>query len=576
MHKSLSLVALFLGAPALAQEPGVPTTLNSFYPIGAASSAAHVRGAVFDADGDSLQDIAFLNGTEIEAVFAPGVFMAFFDDIGTADDVAALPEGANSDADALLSVGANGLEQRELVWTGDQASWSTTTLQSNWANAKRLDCRVLSDQTWIFGLQSNLRTVRARAKIDSSWSEGALFTTTFDATEIGAMDYQGDGTLEVCVVGGSRWEIWARNGAAFNPWVRVASGVQSGYTLLDLAVGSQSGNSADWVAFLGYNNEQPARSCVIVRDQAGTQAPEEIDGSPNAIAIETGDVSEDGHDDLVLSIRADPVVLVAVNQSTETSPAFDGTRTSTPPAQPPTITVEMPITADNLDDNSAHPLVADFDNDFDVDFCLAIEPPGGSYAHLFVFRDHLSGAEPAPALALVANACGGITVRDEDLGICSSNCLVLPVTANLSGPPYDAVESFLWKKTDAAAYTTPGSICWHQEEIASPTTVDCDMALASNPGFLGTGTPRDGTIYYFMVCYAELNTSGAVTGIFRPQVYGFQTQCASGGSCTAEELLDDYASGAQGEMNSWGCEGGADCSEEEGPGIWTGSFVPVP
>lgn len=55
------------------------------------------------------------------------------------------------------------------------------------------------------------------AKIGSSWTEGALFTTTFNVTEIGAMGYQGDGTLEVAVVGSSRWETWSRDGSAFEP-----------------------------------------------------------------------------------------------------------------------------------------------------------------------------------------------------------------------------------------------------------------------------------------------------------------------------------------------------------------------
>ena len=168
--------------------------------------------------------------------------------------------GASSEADALLSVGSSGLLSRELVWNESNAtwSWSATTLENtNWVGAKRLDCRVLGGETWIFGLHVEPAHRARRAEIGSGWTEGALFTTTFNVTEIGAMDYQGDGTLEVAVIGGSRWEIWSRNGSAFDPWTRAASGVQSGFTLLDLAVGAQSGNSAEWVAFLASNNETP-------------------------------------------------------------------------------------------------------------------------------------------------------------------------------------------------------------------------------------------------------------------------------------------------------------------------------
>lgn len=589
MRTALPLAVLILGASvALAQQPGVPTTMNSFLPIGDANGTTYGRATVLDADGDSLADIFFLHGTEIEGVFAPGVFMSFYDWISTDDyDVACLPDGASSGADALLSVGSSGLLSgllsRELVWNGNNASWSVTELES-WEGAKRLDCRVLGSETWIFGLlpdlQSNLRTVRARAYIGSGWTEGALFTTTFDVTEIGAMDYQGDGTLEVAVIGGSRWEIWSRNGSAFAPWTRAASGVQSGFTLLDLAVGAQSGNSAEWVAFLASNNETPDRSCLILRDSAGTQTPEEISGQPDAIAVEAGDLNGDGNDDLVLSIRADAAMLVAVNQSTGSSPAFDGARTATPPAQPPTLTFEIPIVTDDFEQNGAHPIVADFDNDFDLDFCLPLEPPGYTEAMLYVHRDPLPGIDwPPAALEIVFNSCGepdrGITVEDDDLGDCSSNLLLLPLKANLSGSPYDAVESFLWMKEPIDTYTTPESICWEQvlNPGPSPSYPDLDLTLASNPGFIGE-TTRDGTIYYFVICYADLNASGQVIGIFRPQVYGFQTQCNYGSTCTNQGLLDDYASGTETEVNSSDCNGTVSCAD--GPGIWTGTSVPVP
>jgi hypothetical protein len=591
MRTALPLAALILCTPvSLAQMAGVPTTMNSFLPIGEASGTPYGRATVLDADRDSLEDIFFLHGTEIEGVFAPGVFMSFYDWISTGDDnydVACLPDGAISGADALLSVGSSGLLSRELVLNENNGSWSwsATTLENSWADAKRLDCRVLAGETWIFGLQTNgvqpnLRTMRARAEIGSGWTEGALFTTTFDVTEIGAMDYQGDGTLEVAVIGGSRWEIWSRNGSAFDPWTRAASGVQSGFTLLDLAVGAQSGNSAEWVAFLASNNETPDRSCLIVRDSAGTQTPEEISGQPDAIAVEAGDLNGDGHDDLVLSIRADAAMLVAVNQSTGSSPAFDGARTATPPAEPPTLTFEIPIVTDDFELNGAHPIVADFDNDFDLDFCLPLEPPGYAEAMLFVHRDPLGTEELLPPLSLSANACEGISVQDQDLSQCTptQSRLMLPICANKTAP--DNVESFLWSKPVGQTYTLPNSTCWASVSNSTQCPLTgLDLVLGTNPGSIEPGSERDGTIYYFMVCYAELNSSGGVARILYPQVYGFETLCEYGDTCAPQVLLSDYASGPTFKVNSSDCENPPDVNcipFEEGPGIWTGTSVPVP
>jgi hypothetical protein len=582
MRTALPLAVLILGTPvSLAQVPGVPNTMNSFQPLGAVTGTPFGRGTVLDADGDSLADIFFLHGTHIEGVFAPGVFMSFYDDIGYANDVARLP-GAIGAPDALLSVSSGGLKSLEFVRDENVTSWTPTNLvPGGWGGAQRVDCRVLNGETWIFGLQADSKAVRACADLGTGWTEGALFTTTFNVTEIGAMDYQGDGYLDVALVGGSRWEIWSRNGSPFNPWTRAASGVQSGTTLLDLAVGAQSGNSAEWVAFLASGNETPDRSFVIVRDSAGTQAPEEIASQPDAIAIEAGDISGDGNDDLVFSIRADAAMLVSVNQSDGSSPAFDGTRFVEPPLTPPTLTFEIPIVADDFEQNTAHPLVADFDNDFDLDFCLALEPEGYTQGMMYVHRDPLTGPgpDPSPVLEVLKNSCEGITVKDSDLGDCEDNCLLLQARANSSAAPFEAVEAFLWVKDSGEDHTQPDSVCWVQKPNSGSTPIDHDlyMGLLSNPGLLDDAPPRDDTIYYFMICFAELNASNQVTAIFRPQVYGFQSQCESGSTeCGAKTLLSTYASGPVGEVNSYGCSGSPNCGPPDGPGIWTGSYVPVP
>ena len=168
---------------------------------------------------------------------------------------------------------------------------------------------------------------------------------------------------------------------------------------------------------------------MIVRDSAGTQTPEEISSQPDAIAIEAGDLNGDGYDDLVLSIRADAAMLVAVNQSTGSSPAFDGARTATPPAEPPTLTFEIPIVTDDFDTNGAHPIVADFDNDFDLDFCLPLEPPGyrGSPS-VRPPRSPAPGDRPPPPLSLAANGCGGsLFGRELRCAVQGANRLMLPI-----------------------------------------------------------------------------------------------------------------------------------------------------
>ena len=84
MRTALPLAVLILGTPvALAQQAGGADHDDSFLPIGEATATPYGRATVLDADGDSLEDIFFLHGTEIEGVFAPGVFMSFYDWIST-------------------------------------------------------------------------------------------------------------------------------------------------------------------------------------------------------------------------------------------------------------------------------------------------------------------------------------------------------------------------------------------------------------------------------------------------------------------------------------------------------------
>jgi hypothetical protein len=62
--------------------------------------------------------------------------------------------------------------------------------------------------------------------------------------------------------------------------------------------------------------------------------------------------------------------------------------------------------------------------------------------------------------------------------------------------------------------------------------------------------------------------------LLSPQVFGFQSQCNYGSTCDLRTFLLGYASGPEGEVNSFDCDAGPNCAD--GPGIWTGTWVPVP
>ena len=577
MLRALPLATLGLATTAAAYQVALPTPITLDYVRDLPPQAAdpYGRGATGDFDGDSLADVAFLHGDEIEAVFAPGLYMAAFDGIATANDVAVLPGGNANGADSLVSVDSGGLRERELVWNGDDPSWVLATLESSWAGASRVDSRELGGQTWIFGLQADGRTVRGRAHVPGSgWAEGALFTASFDAVELACLDSTGDGLLEVAVCGQYRWEIWRRNGSAFAPWVRLAHGSHGSFTLLDIAVGRQAGATREWVAFLASRNAAPTESYVIARDLMGTVGPIEIEGDPDAVGLAAGDLDEDGSDDLALSIRASHDVLVARNLGTGSLPEFDGARTTNdpPPALPPTVTIPIPDHSGPAGTNQAQPMAVDLDNDDDVDLCLPVQ----SSTMMFVHRDPLTGPPDNGGPGVQSNPSAGLIVEDED-GACSDSIVLLPTTTGTWPANTNLLESHLWIHEEGQQYTDPGTIDYRSStQDPDPSHVyGMDLLLATNPGNDDPiGTYSDDSYYYFLVCYAEYDAGlDQVVRIARPQLYSFQTSCAhdAAGGCAAQAYLESFAAGATPYSLL-----GDDCLPGALPGIWSGGGVPQP
>lgn len=575
-HTLLPFAVALLAASSFSQQPllPVPVTLDYTRPIGANPSQPLRAGVAGDFDGDSLADLAYRKGSGLEVVFAPGLLMAPLDGNETANDVASLRDGASSGADAILTVGPLGLRQHTLDWVGATPVWVDQTLESGWGGAVLMDCRTFQSQTWIFGLQSDQRTVRGRAKsANSPWAEGQLFTTGFDVVAMKAIHYIGDNLLEVAVCGEEFWEIWRRNGSPFAPWVRVAAGQHALYDLMDAAVGTQAGSTLEWLAVLANLKSDPDRSHLIVHDLLGTQAPEEIQDSPGAVAIAAGDFDDNAAIDIVLSIQDSHDVLVAVNQGGINSASFDGTRGG---SSAPTRDIEIPGHTGPASGNQVRPVVADLDNDDLTDFCFLVQSSG----HLFVHRDRLNGP-PVPGAGFGflsgSSSAPALSVLDADWS--SSACLdtevLLPIRAPAATWPSTAThfETHLWyQPAGSTGYTQADTINYNVRSQASGgPNYDLDLNLASVVGNNGLD-PGDPTIYYVLACFAEIS-GGTVTRILRPRLIGFQTELPPSSAGSNQAYLEFYAEGAAGFDVD-----GDDCLSDSGigPGIWSGGGVPVP
>lgn len=569
-----SLVSILLASLAgSVTDPLLPTPISLDYvrplqDLTPQGLDAYTRTVTGDFDGDSLADLAYLHGALLEVMFAPALFMSQYDDVTSATDVAVLPGIGSPPTDSLLTVGSSGLTRLTLSYGGSQAFWLQTTLEAGWAGALRVDCREVSGQTWVFGLQSDARSVRARAKgVGTGWVEGPLFTTTFDVSEIAALDYDGGGDLELAVVGEHRWEIWRRSGAPFQPWVLAASGTHGSFDLLDVAVGAQDGSLTEWLALLAAHHTDPTRSFVIVHDLLGTQTPVEVDGQPEAVAMAAGDFDASGDDDLVLSIRASFDALVLTNQGTGSSPAFDGDRSG---SFPPTATVDIPATLGSPADTQAQPAAADLDNDDRMDFCLPIQGSG----ELFVHRDNLYGpAVPPTGYSVLANSAGGMSVEDEDLpsSTCAATQLLVPVSSPVASRPNNVqlLESHLWVQRPGES-TTATTIDYHEAAFVSGIeNYDLDLLLDSDVG-AQPGGQVDETIYFKLVCFAQTDTAGNVIRIARPRLIGFQTACELDDACGNDTYLQGLANGPDFTISS------EDCGTGIITGVWTGGGSPLP
>lgn len=581
MQHTLPCALLALAAPvagALPQGPDplfpTPATLDYTRPLAPQGTDPYTRGHAGDFDGDSLADIVHLHGDQVEVVFAPGLYMSLWDDVVTANDVAVLEFGA-PDADSILTVGSAGLREHELTWSGSTPLWLTGTLEPGWAGALRVASRTLpgggGSPSWIFGLQSDSRTVRARAKgANTTWMEGLLFATDFDVTEILPVNFAGDAGLELAVMGEHRLEVWGTTGLPFDPWVRLLTVAYPQADLIDMASGSQDGGSHEWVALLGAPTAAPADSVLILRDMTGGYPQVTISGSPDAAGIAAGDFDDDGSDDLVLSIRSSFDALVALNEG-GAAPAFNGTRGG---SSAPTRDIPIPDVSGLPSGAQAQPIVADLDNDDRDNFCYAIQATDS----LFVHRDRLEGPPvQGPGFTLDPGQFGELELHDEDyqgpFG-CSISEVLLPTDAPSFPGSAELIESHLWIRRASDAYTDPDTINYLGLE-QSGVRYDLDLELETNPGDLpGAGAGRDDTLYYILLCFAERDSMGNVTRILRPRLYGFQSHCDPSDvpSCSQRDLLLGLSNGDEFSAAGIPCEDPGTIN----PGIWIGTGVPLP
>lgn len=204
---------LALAGRARAQQ-AQPYTLELTPPV---PGESYGRTACGDFDGDLSGDVAYLRGTSLECMLAPGMYEARMTNLGNVNDFDVIQRSsedtiAGVNSLGLVEVRMNALLLPEWPWTTAirvQGEWAGATKVRTWSGA--------GGTTYLVGLHSDgtkLVSAKRTGQGTETWTAGPTISTTVTASspcEIVAYDRDGDGLPEVALMTSTKLLV-------YSPW----------------------------------------------------------------------------------------------------------------------------------------------------------------------------------------------------------------------------------------------------------------------------------------------------------------------------------------------------------------------
>ncbi len=335
--------------------------------------------SALDIDGDCIMDVAYLIGSRVEVLLAPGLYEALMTNVADGRDIAVCERAGRDD---LLVVGAAGLSR--VAWNEAGAIeadfWSTTPLAADeW-------CDVTVLRTWsrdassvhVAGLHSNGKWILRGRLVGTVWFDADPIEVPPVVTDFDLVDW--DGEIEVTHLPDARApEIACRTASTVFVWDPEGDPVLVGIWSTDVVVPTriarirQAGWTREWVATLAtsvMNGQQ-----YLVATGAGDPPSIAALGSSYAFTtLGTGDFDGDGSDDAVMSSAASWQLAWARNAGGGAGPAAFAASN---------LVVRSTGATGSAAGNQATPAVADLDGDSDADVAF----PQLASSTMWVFQE---------------------------------------------------------------------------------------------------------------------------------------------------------------------------------------------
>lgn len=498
------------------------------------TGGAFTRAITGDFDGNGRLDVAVLCGGKIELIVRPGGVSWWLQTADTANDIAPRISQSETLAEEFVAVTATGARLCSLAvdtFVSTAISMTPPGEAAAWAGAQLVDSAMTdvggSVEERIVGVMSDVLSLKT-LRYSSGWISEDV--TIDPATPVPGpivalelVDIDGDQEVEI-VLG---CENSTACGVVFyelDGQQALTPNVDMNCTLTSLTSGTQANGST----FCAWTTKSSTGvETVYTRDAYGLGSTV-LTGSSGVVGATTAAWTDDGHDDLVLSI-ANGTLQVLTNLGS-TSPSFSLSNYTTIDPGPQS--------------GSAEPAAGDVDGDGDEDLVLAQQADGELGVHRSATVNHWLSA---PTLLSVLDS--GVESAAMDPG---PNCgtgtngsnvqhlhtIRVSKPASGRGSTATHVAYTTWRRESLSEQTSTQTTSG-EADLNGQLSVDIGMLLGS-PASSGCTSVDTNVLYYYTI---ELqDRSGTETVYFPEKIFGVETQDDGG---NAEHLANLRTSPAE-------------------------------
>lgn len=487
-----------LGAPATAQ---ILDGWQSRIPLPTEVSATNGLGvaAVGEFTADQRCDVCQVVGGRPWIIAGPDTYrqLVSLTTASSTTDVATLIASGPCGTDVLMMTSSRGLEAWHLNSARDGFNVTLISNSADWQSAKSLQCVDLDgdgDQD-IMALKSNglaiVRMTRSGTTFGSlSFTSATSLTLSSAAHSIVAGQWQSStpNTAEVAVLTGTAVTVHAMTSSTLGSNL-ITCPTATGTTPTALRrIAFTGGDGLLWIAKNSTTNQDELRA---MRSTQVWDSMVDL-GSIKTTGVATGDLDADGDDDLVL-IGTSSADLRLYSNTPSLTECF-GTTAGRMVASPIDYDPLLPML-----NQAARPLMADFDNDGDLDFYSGIQGSAGGY---IVNRNFV-----------VPESLGRINLTGAVIGVGGEIELTVEPTDVMDFNPTH-VEVAIFPVVDDERLSTP----WCEFEIAIDSRNPwesfenleprCEAPDCSEPPITGSSPPdRVGCEYQILLRAVRRNTT---------------------------------------------------------------------